>query len=47
MLEIKLRQKDYVIIMDLSGSIDVNSANLVEVVGQCLRDGYTDILCNL
>ena len=33
--------------MDLSGCIDVNSANLVEVVGQCLRDGYTDILCNL
>jgi len=47
MLEIKLRQKDGVIIMDLSGRIDVNSANLVEVVGQCLRDGYTDILCNL
>jgi len=47
MLEIKLRQKDNVIIMDLSGGIDVNSANLVEVVGQCLRDGYTDILCNL
>jgi anti-anti-sigma factor len=32
--------------MDLSGSLDVNSANLVEVVGQCLRDGYNDILCN-
>ncbi|MFA5350081.1 MAG: anti-sigma factor antagonist [Candidatus Omnitrophota bacterium] len=47
MLDIKLRQKDYIIIMDLSGRIDVNSANLVEVVGQCLRDGYTDILCNL
>jgi len=42
-----LRQKNNVIIMDLSGGIDVNSANLVEVVGQCLRDGYTDILCNL
>jgi len=47
MLGIKLRQKDNVIIMDLSGYIDVNCANLVEVVGQCLRDGYTDILCNL
>ena len=47
MLEIRLRQKDSIIIMDLSGSIDVNSANLVEVIGQCLRDGYTDILCNL
>ena len=47
MLEIKLRQKDNIIIMDLCGRIDVNCANLVEVVGQCLRDGYTDILCNL
>ncbi|MBU0548072.1 MAG: PilZ domain-containing protein [Candidatus Omnitrophica bacterium] len=47
MLEIKLRQKDSIIIMDLSGCIDVNSANLVEAVGQCLRDGYIDILCNL
>jgi anti-anti-sigma factor len=47
MLEIKLRQSEGVIIMDLSGCIDVNSANLVEVAGQCLRDGYTDILCNL
>lgn len=33
--------------MDLSGRIDVDSANLVEVAGQCVRDGYTDILCNL
>jgi len=47
MLEIKLRQKENIVIMDLSGRIDVNSANLVEIVGQCLRDGYTDILCNL
>ena len=47
MLEIKLRQKDNIVIMDLCGSIDVDSANLVEVIGQCLRDGYTDILCNL
>ena len=47
MLEIRLRQKDNIIIMDLCGRIDVNCANLVEVVGQCLRDGYTDILCNL
>ena len=32
--------------MDLSGRIDADSAQLVEVVGQCLRDGYNDILCN-
>ena len=34
------------VILDLSGRIDVDSANLVEIIGQCLRDGYTDILCN-
>ncbi len=47
MLEIKLRQSCDVVILDLSGRIDVDSANLVEAVGQCVRDGYTDILCNL
>lgn len=47
MLEIKLRQSGNCIILDLCGRIDVDSANLVEVVGQCVRDGYLDILCNL
>ncbi len=46
-MEIRLRVKDNVVILDLSGRIDVNSANLVETVGQCVHDGYTDILCNL
>lgn len=45
-MEIRARQKDSVVILDLTGRIDVNSANLVEAVGQILRDGYTDILCN-
>jgi len=47
MLEIKLRQSGNSIVLDLCGRIDVDSANLVEVVGQCVRDGYVDILCNL
>ncbi|HAJ56190.1 MAG TPA: hypothetical protein DCL35_00280 [Candidatus Omnitrophica bacterium] len=47
MLDIKARQKDNVIILDLIGHIDVDSANLIEIVGQCLRDCHTDILCNL
>jgi len=47
MLEIKARQSVNIVILDLSGRIDVDSANLVEVVGQCVRDGYVDILCNL
>lgn len=45
-MEIKARQKGSVIILDLIGRVDVNSANFVEVVGQCLHDGYNDILCN-
>lgn len=45
-MEIKARQKGNIIILDLAGRLDVDSANLVEIVGQCLRDGYLDILCN-
>ena len=45
-MEIRARQKGKVVILELYGRIDVDSANLVEVVGQCIRDGYTDILCN-
>jgi len=47
MLEIKVRQSENIVILDLCGRIDVDSANLVEVVGQCVGDGYLDILCNL
>ncbi|MEK6727618.1 MAG: anti-sigma factor antagonist [Candidatus Omnitrophota bacterium] len=46
MMEIRTRQQNSVIILDLDGRIDVDSANLVEVVGQCIRDGYNDILLN-
>ncbi|MDO8489200.1 MAG: hypothetical protein Q7S42_03710, partial [Candidatus Omnitrophota bacterium] len=46
MLEIKLRQFGNAVILDLSGRIDVDSANLVGAVGQCVHDGYVDILCN-
>lgn len=45
-MEIKARTKGSVLILDLSGRIDANSANFIEIVGQCLRDGYVDILCN-
>ena len=47
MVEIRARQKDTVIILDLKGAVDVNAGNLVEMVSRCLHDGYTDILCNL
>lgn len=45
-MQIKARQNNNIIILDLYDRIDEDSANLVEVVGQCVRDGYTDILCN-
>lgn len=45
-MEVKARINKNIVILDLSGNIDVNSAILVEVVGQCLRDGYYDVLCN-
>ncbi len=45
-MDIKARQTGNCIILDLSGRIDSDSANLIEIVGQCLRDGYNDILCN-
>lgn len=45
-MEIKARTKGEIVILDFFGRIDVDSANLVEAVGQCLRDGYKDIICN-
>mgnify|MGYP001563076484 CR=1 FL=1 len=46
-MDIKARQKNGVVIMELSGRIDADCANLIEAVAQCLRDGYNDIICNL
>ncbi|MBN2831234.1 MAG: anti-sigma factor antagonist [Candidatus Omnitrophica bacterium] len=46
-MDIRARQKNGIVILDLSGKIDVDSANFVEAIGQCLRDGYSDIVCNL
>jgi len=45
-MELRARQRDNIVILDLFGRIDVDSANLVEVIGQCIRDGHNDILCN-
>lgn len=46
MLEISLRRANGVIIFDLSGSIDIDSSNLVEKAGFCIEQGHSDILCN-
>ncbi|MCK9604203.1 MAG: anti-sigma factor antagonist [Candidatus Omnitrophica bacterium] len=45
-MEIRARQKDNIVILDICGRIDVDSANLIEVVGQCIHDGFCDVLCN-
>jgi anti-anti-sigma factor len=46
MLEIRARQKNNLVIIDLAGRIDVDAANFIEAIGQCVRDGYNDLLCN-
>jgi len=43
-MEIRIRAKGTVIILELGGRLDANAANLVETIGQCIRDGYADIL---
>jgi len=45
-MEIKARMKKNIVILDLTGRIDVDAANFIEIVGQCVHDGYNDILCN-
>ncbi|MFA4842719.1 MAG: anti-sigma factor antagonist [Candidatus Omnitrophota bacterium] len=47
MLEIDFRRYKAVAILDLGGSIDIDSANLIEMAAWCLGNGYRDILCNL
>jgi anti-sigma B factor antagonist len=47
MLEIKSRRVKIVIILELSGTIDIDSANLVERIGTIISDGYRDIVCDL
>lgn len=46
MLEISLKKSGPVVILDLSGSIDLDSSNFVEKIAWCLEQGYTDLLCN-
>lgn len=46
MLKINFRRFNSIGIIDLSGSIDIDAANFIEMVGWCLHNGYKDILCN-
>lgn len=45
-MHIRARKKEEVIILDLAGRIDVDAANFVEAVGQCVHEGCPDVLCN-
>jgi anti-sigma B factor antagonist len=47
MLEIKSRRVKLVTVLELSGTIDIDSANLVERVGTILQDGFREIICDL
>ena len=46
MLEIKTRRVKVIMILELSGTIDIDSANLIERVGTTIQDGYRDIICD-
>jgi len=46
MLEIDFRRFKSVAILDLSGTVDIDSANLIEMIAWSLGNGYKDILCN-
>jgi anti-anti-sigma factor len=46
MLEIFMRRVKTVAILDLSGDINIDSANLVEKIGWCIESKYKFILCN-
>jgi len=46
MLEINFKRVKGVGVLDLAGSLDINSSNLVEKVGWALENGYKDIACD-
>jgi anti-anti-sigma factor len=46
MLEINFKRFQSVAILDLNGSIDIDSSNFIETAGWCLENGFLDILCN-
>jgi stage II sporulation protein AA (anti-sigma F factor antagonist) len=45
-MNIKIREKDKVAILDMEGNIDINASNLVETIGWALINKSKDILCN-
>ena len=46
MLEVNFKKVKQVGVLDLSGSVDINSSSLVEKVGWALENGYIDLVCD-
>jgi len=46
-MNIKVKQNGNVFVLHLDGTVDINSANLIEVTGQLSKDACCKILCNM
>jgi len=47
MLEIKQRRVKTIIFLEISGTLDIDSANFIERIGAVLQNGYRDIICDM
>jgi anti-sigma B factor antagonist len=45
-MDINIRKSNDIIILDLKGDFDVNSANFIELMGDFLRQGVKKFVCN-
>lgn len=46
MLEVNFKKVNGIGVLDLAGSVDINSSSLVEKVGWALENGYLDLVCD-
>ena len=46
MLEIQVRRINTIVVLDLSGEVNIDSSILIERVASCLESGYRDLLVN-
>lgn len=46
-MKINIRYEDSVVILDISGEIDINSSTLIETIGDLLKKGISKIIINL
>ena len=45
-MNIKIREKENVVILDLEGIIDINSSDFIETVGTVVKNKAKSIICN-